>query len=360
MLTKGSALLQNQIMEATRLKAGSSQSQVIGSIHLVNLLDPADVNVEVFPSPFTLKIGEVLASLSTAGLPASYASRLVLMRFDRATGQAVLVPGTLAVDQDSYSASVQFRGAYYLVYDADAPVLIQLTAGVSQTSPRIVMIAGSFDNRDLTGLTAASFSVKVDGAEVATGTGAGSMFNARTGEFRVPVSTGGLAAGTPARVVVTLADGAGNVAQQVRCSYAVGAEILLTPTTATSCAALPTGSLNITGSASPDRSIDVILLTRYLLGFRGVSLTAGLTIAGTRTSAADIENFIGNALLFDVVARENIATPNPMIDALILLRLAQGMSDDVLLSGIQIPSGSGMTTASGIRALANAKFGTTY
>ena len=304
-------------------------------------------------------IGDVLTSLAAASVPANQVSRLLLMRFDRVMGQTVLVPGTLAADQNSYSASVQRRGAYFLVYDVEATTLTQLSAGVSQPTPRVVSIAGSFDNRDLTGLDAASFSVKVDGVEMATGVGVDSMINARTGEFRVPVSTGSLTTGSPASVVVKMADGAGNVAQTLRCAYAVASEVLLSPTTATACPVLATGSLNITGNASPDRTTDVILLTR-LLGFRDASLTSGLAITGTRTSAVDIANFIGNARLFDVVARENVGAPHPMIDTLILLRLAQGISDDALLSGIRMPNGAGMTTPSGIRELVNAKFGTAY
>ena len=359
-LSKASALVQSQLIASTQLKAASASSKVIGAVHFVNLLDPSNVNVEVFPASFTLKIGDVLTSLAAASVPANQVSRLVLMRFDRVTGQTILVPGTLAADQNSYSATVQRRGAYFLVYDVEPPTLTQLLAGVVQASPRVVTIAGSFDNRDLTGLDAASFSVKVDGVEMATSVGVGSMINSRTGEFRVPVSTGLLATGSPASVVVKMADGAGNVAQTLRCAYAVASDVLLKPTTSTACPALTTGSLNITGNASPDRTIDVILLTRYLLGFLDASLTSGLTITGTRTSAVDIANFIGNALLFDVVARENVGAPHPMIDTLILLRLAQGISDDALLSGIQMPNGAGMTTPSGIRALVNAKFGTAY
>jgi hypothetical protein len=359
-LTRATSLLQNQMIEATRLKAASATSKVIGAVHFVNLLDPADVNVEVFPAPFTLKIGDVQAALAAAGVPDSQASRLVLMRLDRVTGAALVVPGALAADQGSYSASVSQRGAYFLIYDTEAPTLTQIAAGVSQTLPRVVTVAGTFDNRDLSGLNAVSFSVKVDGTEMASTAVASSMINARTGEFRVPVSTGALATGNPARVVVTLADGAGNVAQIVNCAYALATDVLLIPTTALSCAPIATGSLNITGSVATSRIMDVILLTRYLLGFRDTALTAGLSLSGTRTNPADIANFIGNAQLFDVVARQNAGSPHPMIDTLILLRLAQGVADDALLTGIQVPSGAGMTTAGGIRALVNLKFGTTY
>lgn len=294
------------------------------------------------------------------GLASTEAARLILLRIDQASGLPVIVSGVLSVDQNRYVASIQNRGAYFLAYDRDPPELVQFVAGVSLSAPRTVTLAGSFSDRDISGLNAATFSLQVDGVEKATGVGSQSAINSMNGEFRVAINSGALATGAPARIVLSLADGAGNVSQHMRCAYAVAADILLKPTTATTCAALATGTFNITGSNSPDRSIDVILLTRYLLGFRGTSLTAGLTITGTRTSAADIANFIGDALLFDVLARENLGTPHPMIDALVLLRLAQGMSDDALLSGIRVPNGAGMTTASGIRALVNARFGTTY
>jgi hypothetical protein len=47
-------------------------------------------------------------------------------------------------------------------------------------------------------------------------------------------------------------------------------------------------------SGIPPDSSDGLIITRYLAGFRGGSLTQGLALTGTRTAFADIENYINS------------------------------------------------------------------
>ena len=107
-------------------------------------------------------------------------------------------------------------------------------------------------------------------------------------------------------------------------------------------------ALDIDGDNRVDPAIDGLLLTRYLLGFRGDALTANLTIPGPRKTASLLSTFFGNAAQFDVVGRASPA-PTATVDGLIMTRLMLGYPDESLLTGINVPVGAQYTTAAGIK-----------
>ena len=107
-------------------------------------------------------------------------------------------------------------------------------------------------------------------------------------------------------------------------------------------------ALDIDGDNRIDPAIDGLLLTRYLLGFRGDALTANLTIPGPRKTANLLSTFFGNAAQFDVIGRASPA-PTAMVDGLIMTRLMLGYTDESLLTGINVPVGAQYTTATGIK-----------
>lgn len=103
---------------------------------------------------------------------------------------------------------------------------------------------------------------------------------------------------------------------------------------------------------------DGALLLRYLMGFRGDALTAGLGISDVNAAQA-IADYVGSAVQFDVFGRSSSA-PLATTDGLVLLRLMLGMPDDALLSGVSLPSGALLATASAVRANVNGKCGTRF
>ncbi len=107
-------------------------------------------------------------------------------------------------------------------------------------------------------------------------------------------------------------------------------------------------ALDIDGDNRIDPLIDGMLLTRYLLGFRGNALIDGLTITGPRKTANLLDTFFGSAAQFDVVGR---ATPSPtaMVDGLLMTRLMLGLDDAALLTGISLPANAQYRTASAIK-----------
>jgi len=116
--------------------------------------------------------------------------------------------------------------------------------------------------------------------------------------------------------------------------------------------------LDINGDAQVNTSDDAVLLMRYLLGFRGDALVAGVTL-GSRDTAAKVEAFFGSASQFDVFGR-NPPAPVATADGLVLTRLMLGTPDAVLLNGLQVPPGVPYATSSAIRANVNLQCGTAY
>jgi len=119
-------------------------------------------------------------------------------------------------------------------------------------------------------------------------------------------------------------------------------------------------ALDINGDQQLTGGTDGVLLLRYLLGIRGVALTQGLALTGTRTTPAAIEGFIGNAFAFDVFGRAAAATPPATVDALVLVRVLNGVPNAALLNGISVPAGAQYTTGSTVRGNVNGKCSTQF
>jgi len=119
------------------------------------------------------------------------------------------------------------------------------------------------------------------------------------------------------------------------------------------------GSLNVTGAAGTDRTVDAILITRYLMGFRGAALISGLSLTGTRTTAPLIEAYVENAR-FDVFARKLAGNPKAHADGLILLRLIAGVPDTALLNAVEVPADATHATGAAVRSYVNTRFNTSF
>ena len=127
----------------------------------------------------------------------------------------------------------------------------------------------------------------------------------------------------------------------------------------TSITTRPPPTLDVDGDGA-STSKDAVLLLRYLLGYRGSALVAGITLGAGRPDAASVETFLSGALTeFDLLGRAT-PTPTAMQDGLILTRLMLGVPDTALLTGISLPAGAQFNSAPLIRGNVNAVFGTSY
>jgi hypothetical protein len=118
-------------------------------------------------------------------------------------------------------------------------------------------------------------------------------------------------------------------------------------------------NLDIDGDTQRTAEVDGVLLLRYLLGMRDTGLTDGFTLTGTRNTAALIEAFIGNAERYEVFGRTAISA-EAFRDALILVRLMQGVGDDALLNAIELPANAVHITPAAVRQHVNTKCGTGF
>ncbi len=107
-------------------------------------------------------------------------------------------------------------------------------------------------------------------------------------------------------------------------------------------------ALDIDGNSVPDAMTDGVLLTRYLLGFRGNNLIAGAVAAGApRSSATDIENFIaGKSYDLDGDGVQRAST-----DGLLAARLLAGRTG-IALSTQATGVGSARTSGAQVAAFA--------
>jgi Protein of unknown function (DUF1566) len=118
-------------------------------------------------------------------------------------------------------------------------------------------------------------------------------------------------------------------------------------------------NLDIDGDTQRTAEVDGVLLLRYLLGMRDTGLTDGFTLTGTRNTAALIEAFIGNAQRYEVFGRA-ATSAEAFRDALILVRLMQGVADDALLNAIELPASAVHMTSAAVRQHVNTKCGTSF
>ena len=107
-------------------------------------------------------------------------------------------------------------------------------------------------------------------------------------------------------------------------------------------------ALDIDGNNVPDAMTDGVLLTRYLLGFRGNRLIDGAVAAGApRSSASDIESFIAGKS-YDL---DGDGVERPHTDGLLAARLLAGRTG-TSLSTQAIGVGSARTSGAQIAAFA--------
>ena len=118
-------------------------------------------------------------------------------------------------------------------------------------------------------------------------------------------------------------------------------------------------SLDVNGDGTVTADKDGVLISRYLLGFRGAGLIANVPLGAARADAASVETFIGTGAQFDVFGRP-VPVPTATQDSLVLIRLMLGLPDTALLGGITLPSGALFGSGSAVRANVNARCGTAY
>ena len=124
--------------------------------------------------------------------------------------------------------------------------------------------------------------------------------------------------------------------------------------------ATPPCSLDVNGDGGVTADKDGVLLSRYLLGFRGAGLIASVQLSTiTRPDAQAVEIFIGSAAQFDVFGRA-VPAATAMQDSLVLIRLMLGVPETALLGDIAVPSGAQFASGSAVRMNVNARCGTAY
>jgi hypothetical protein len=132
------------------------------------------------------------------------------------------------------------------------------------------------------------------------------------------------------------------------------------PTSRTWPLSCPVGcSLDINGDSALTADKDAVLLSRYLLGFRGAGLIANVPLGAGRPDAAAVEAFIGGATQFDVFGRP-VPAATVFEDSLVLTRLMLGLPDAALFTGIAVPAGAAHSTPSAVRAAMNTRCGTSF
>lgn len=108
-------------------------------------------------------------------------------------------------------------------------------------------------------------------------------------------------------------------------------------------------SLDVDGDGLATPAIDGVILMRYLMGFKGAALTAGLTIPGPRSNHQRIEEYLASPAMFDVFGRISAGAVPGTVDGLILGRVMAQQPDAGLLQGVAVPAGAA-TTAAQVRA----------
>jgi hypothetical protein len=106
---------------------------------------------------------------------------------------------------------------------------------------------------------------------------------------------------------------------------------LAVPTVSATC------RIDANGDRALDAGIDGVLILRYLLGMRGDTLTAGLTLTGDRTSGTGIAQFL-SAQNLDVRGLSPAATALSTRDGVVILRHLQSLTSTVMVAGTDINS----------------------
>lgn len=300
------------------------------------------------------------ASYSTVivNLPASLNGQTILLRWRGGWDDSVVVSGVnWRIDGVTLQAGYTCTSGSGVCAPATPPNLAYAPAAGSTVTASGVTTPGSSGTLTVaatpsggTGSGAAATTTvngcTLTGANAANFAGAGAVNLSFVG-----------ATTTPQNIAVTCTSGDAVRTATLQCVETKGASPGVNRTWPLSC---PAGcSLDINGDGNVTAAADALLLTRYLMGFRGAGLVAGVPLGAGRPTAAAVEAFIGDAVKFDVFGR-----PAPVVnstqDALVLARLMLGVPNADLLTGIPVPSGATLTTGSAIRSAINTRCGTSF
>lgn len=105
---------------------------------------------------------------------------------------------------------------------------------------------------------------------------------------------------------------------------------LSTTSLATNC------RLDVNDDQSLNAEIDGVVILRYLLGFRGSELTAGLTLTGNRTSPQAVQTFLASQN-FDVRGLSPPATATAARDGLAIIRHLRLQSASSMIAATDVP-----------------------
>lgn len=118
-------------------------------------------------------------------------------------------------------------------------------------------------------------------------------------------------------------------------------------------------SLDINADGALTANYDGVLLSRYLLGFRGSPLVQNVPLGASRPDAAAVASFIGSGTQYDVFGRP-VPAVSAMQDGIVLLRLMLGVPDSGLFGGVALPVGAARTTPGAVRTFLNNRCATSF
>jgi hypothetical protein len=104
-------------------------------------------------------------------------------------------------------------------------------------------------------------------------------------------------------------------------------------------------AMDVNGDGKRDASIDGVLTLRYLFGFRGDVLVAGIDLSqGTRATAAEIEDYLGVLERQGRLDADGNGAPDALSDGILFLRQHSGFVGEALVDGAL---GDGRTRVTG-------------
>jgi len=105
---------------------------------------------------------------------------------------------------------------------------------------------------------------------------------------------------------------------------------------------------------------DAILLLRYLAGFRGDALVAGIRLGSLRPTVVDVTLALSDTTQFDVFGRSPITSASLLLDGLVLSRLLLGFPESTVLAGIAIPQDAANQSTASLRTYINRRCNTAF
>jgi hypothetical protein len=100
--------------------------------------------------------------------------------------------------------------------------------------------------------------------------------------------------------------------------------------------------LNVNGDTRNEAATDGVMLMRYVLGYRGGALTAGMKLNPNRATAQAVEAFLASNN-YDV---SGTATTSALSNGVVIMRYLQNAAANAIVAGTGIPA----TEASAMRS----------